>query len=456
MNATISHALRHASVAETRAALDAGSVSAQTLTQAYLNAIDAENPKLNAYIHVLHETALKAAQQSDQRRAQHRALGPLDGIALAIKNNIDIAGVPTTAGMATRRERIAATDAAVVARLRAAGAVILGTLNMHEAALGATTDNPHYGRCHNPWRHDFTAGGSSGGSGAAVAAGLCAAALGTDTMGSVRIPASYCGVAALKPASGCISLRGVVPVSKRLDSVGVISRKVGDLLPLLETLAGYDVLDVASKMDWIESGTRAGRSDPKKLHFGCVANLDVCEVSRAIGTRFMAALDALNLNPTTVSFSDYDFGKIRRAGLLVCESEMLIAHFADWADHRELFSGELKRLLTWAESKRAIDLARADASIDQAVIKLRQVFERVDVLLTPTTPQTAFAFAQGVPANQADLTSVANLAGLCAVSVPMGTLEGLPIGFQLLAPAGRERQLLALAERFELRLASLR
>jgi Asp-tRNA(Asn)/Glu-tRNA(Gln) amidotransferase A subunit family amidase len=456
MNDTISQALRMASVAETRAALDAGSISASALTQAYLNAIDAENPKLNAYIHVLHDSALKAAQQSDQRRAQHRTLGPLDGIPLAIKNNIDIAGVATTAGMATRRERIATEDAVVIARLRAAGAVILGTLNMHEAALGATTDNLHYGRCHNPWRHDYTAGGSSGGSAAAVAAGLCTAALGTDTMGSVRIPASYCGVAALKPASGCISLRGVVPVSKRLDSVGVIGRKVGDLLPLLDVLAGYDALDIASNAEASDTTSRSGRTDPKKLRFGCVANLDVCEVGRDIAARFMAALDALNLNPTTVSFSDYDFGKVRRAGLLVCESEMLIAHFADWSDHRELFSGELKRLLTWAESKRAIDLARADLNVDQAVIKMRLVFERVDVLLTPTTPQTAFAFDAGVPANQADLTSVANLAGLCAVSVPMGTLAGLPIGFQLLAPAGRERQLLALAERFELRLASLR
>lgn len=457
MNTLISDALRRASLNETRAALDSGALSAELLTRAYLEAIALENPKLNAYIHVLEASAIAQAQTSDKRRALHQSLGPLDGIPVAIKNNIDVIGAPTTAGMATRRERMPDNDAFVVARLRAAGAVILGTLNMHEAALGATSDNPHFGRCQNPWRPGYTAGGSSGGSGAAVAAGLCLIALGTDTMGSVRIPASYCGVSALKPSSGALSLRGLVPVSRRLDSVGVIARHAADLSPMLEALAGYDALDPQSSTQRVSEALHGpSRTDPKKLRFGCIANLDQCEVPREIAARFLAALDALNLNPQTVSFTDYDFGKFRRAGLLLCESEMLIEHFADWSDHRDLFSGELKRLLTWAESKRAIDLARADAQIDQALLKMRLVFDRVDVLLTPTTPQTAFAFSEPTPASQADLTSLANLAGLCAVSLPMGTLAGLPIGFQMLAPAGHERQLLGLAERFELKLAGLK
>jgi Asp-tRNA(Asn)/Glu-tRNA(Gln) amidotransferase A subunit family amidase len=443
--ASVAEGLRFASLEETRAALDSGALSALALTRVYLDAIAAE-PTLGAYIHVLDERALRAAAESDLRRAQHRALGPLDGIPVAVKNNIDIAGVPTTAGMATRRERVADRDATVVKRLRDAGAVVLGTLNMHEAALGATNDNPHYGRCRHPRDREFTPGGSSGGSGVAVAAGLCVAALGTDTMGSVRIPASYCGA---------LSLNGVVPVSRRLDSIGVLTRAVGDLKPLLDALAGYDALDAGSSAERAAAALAPSKGDLRRLKFGCIANLAAADVRPDIEQRFLEALDALNLNPVTISFADYDFGRYRRSGLLVCEAEMLIAHLDDWADRRELFSGELKRLLTWAESKRALDLAKADLSIDQAVLKLRQVFERIDVLLTPTTPQTAFRFSEPTPANQADLTSVANLAGLSAVSLPMGTLDGWPIGFQLLAPAGRERQLIGLAERFELKLKAL-
>jgi len=456
MNTHFMAELRASSVAHARAALESGAISALDWTQAHLDAIEQENPRLGAYIHVTPEAALESARSSDQRRQDKRSLGPLDGVPIALKNNIDIAGIATTAGMETRRLAIAANDAFVTARLRAAGAVILGSLNMHEAALGATTDNPNFGRCHNPWRRDFTAGGSSGGSGAALAAGLCALALGTDTMGSVRIPASYCGVVALKPSRGALSLRGVVPVARRLDSVGLLARQAGDLWPLLQALAAFDLSDPQSQAARADAALQVPRGDPRKLRFGCIANLSQFEVSAPVASRFQAALDALNLNPQGLSFSDYDFGQFRRAGLLVCEAEMLIEHFSDWSDRRELFSGELKRLLTWAESKRALDLARADMSIDQVVLKMRQVFEKVDVLLTPSTPQTAFAFSEPTPANQADLTSIANLGDLCAVSLPMGTLSGLPIGLQLIAPSGRERRLLALAERFEPKLAGLK
>ena len=191
-------------------ALARGECRSLALTQATLAAIAAAHSRLRAYLHVDAAGACQAAAQSDARRAAGRLRSPLDGLSLAVKDNIDVAGLPTTAGMATRRGRTAERDAFVVQQLRGAGMVLLSKLNMHEAAIGATNDNPFSGRCDNPLRAGQTPGGSSGGSAAAAAAGLCALALGTDTMGSVRIPAAYCGGVGFKPSWGRVSTRGTV------------------------------------------------------------------------------------------------------------------------------------------------------------------------------------------------------------------------------------------------------
>ena len=219
------------------AALAAGELSSVELVGQVLAAIDASQPAVNSYIAVDADAALAAASASDQRRQA----GALEGLPVAVKDNIDVAGVRTTAGMGTRRDAPpASADSPSVAALRGAGAILVGKLNMHEAAMGADNDNPFFGACHNPHRHGYTPGGSSGGSGAAVAAGLCAAALGTDTMGSVRIPASYCGVVGLKPSWGAVSTRGTVALCRRLDHIGPLARSARDLRVLLDTIAGFD------------------------------------------------------------------------------------------------------------------------------------------------------------------------------------------------------------------------
>ena len=189
---------------------------------------------LNAFVALSEQSALADAKRAGERARQRRRLGVLDGIPIALKDNIDVAGMPTTNGLGGL-PRMADTDAAVTQRLRRAGAIILGKLNMHEAALGGTTDNPHHGRTHNPYRMGFSPGGSSGGSGAAVAAGLCAAALGTDTAGSIRLPASYCGVVGFKPTYQRVSMQGIVPLHRRLDHVGPLTRTVADAGILLES-----------------------------------------------------------------------------------------------------------------------------------------------------------------------------------------------------------------------------
>ena len=429
------------------ARLDLGRLSCVELLEQQLAAIAASQPTLNAYLAVDESGARVAAADSDARRKAGKAR-PLEGVPIAIKDNLDVAGLVTTAGMATRRDSVVAeVDSTAVAHLRAAGAVILGKLNMHEAAMGADNNNPHFGACHNPHRPGFTPGGSSGGSGAAVGAGLCSAALGTDSMGSVRIPASYCGVVGLKPSWGVISTRGSVAVSHRLDHVGPLARSARDLRRLLPVLAGFDPASAHSRaitMAPVSTGP---------LRLGVVDFGNAVEYSDDVSAEFTHALEILqNLGHRQVDLAAPAFppGHSRRAGLLLCEAELLVEHRYDWQHRRECFSPLLAKLMAYAESRSAADLVDASRLLDQAQVQLQQWLTSCDVLAMPATPQRAFAFADAVPANQADLTAYANFAGNPALSVPMPVADGaLPLGLQLIGRVGDELRLIALAEAFQ-------
>lgn len=425
-----------------REALARGETTAAELAAHYLDAIARAQPMVNAFIAVDRERAFTEARASDAHRAAHGAR-PLEGLAIAVKDNLDAAGWRTTAGMATRRDAPPAPhDSAAVARLRAAGAVIVGKLNLHEAALGADNDNPHFGACHHPRRHGVTPGGSSGGSGAAVAAALCSAALGTDSMGSVRIPASYCGVFGLKPTYGAISPRGSVVVSRRLDHVGVLARSARDLGLLLPVLAGFDPACAESR------AVAFAPPGAAPLRIGVPA-LDGVEVQPVVRAAFARGLDALRARGHAVvdlPASRIEPGRARRAGLLVCEAEMLVEHAADWAGRRERFSPALAKLLGWAAGKSAADFAAADRVMDEAAVQLQRWLAACDLLAWPTTPQVAFAFGTPVPANQADLTCFANMAGVPALSLPLpGGSDDWPCGMQLIGRAGDDLRLVALA-----------
>lgn len=429
------------------ARLERGELDCSDLLEQQLAAIDASQPVLNAFLAVDLEAARRAADQSDARRRADTARA-LEGVPVAIKDNIDAVGFATTAGMATRRDAAPSSeDSPVVARLREAGAVILGKLNMHEAALGADNNNPHFGACHNPHRPGFTPGGSSGGSGAAVAAGLCSAALGTDSMGSVRIPASYCGVVGLKPGWGAISTRGTVALSHRLDHIGPLARSARDLRLLLPVLAGFDPASAQSRAIHFAPAS----SGPLRL--GVVDFGDTVECDPGIAEAFKDGLQILlGLGHQRVDLPAPTFapGHSRRAGLLVCEAEMLIEHADDWQHQRERFSPLLQKLMGYAERKSASDLVAAVRVLDQAQVQLQQWLAQCDVLVMPTTLQRAFSFDTATPANQADLTGYANFAGNPALSVPLAVGDGeLPLGLQLVGDIGDELQLIALAEAFQ-------
>ena len=316
----------------------------------------------------------------------HFAGGGEPGRRLAVKDNIDVAGMPCAGGMEALRGRIAQRDAPCVARLKAAGYTVVGKTLMDEAAFGATGDNPWFGRCHNPARHGYTPGGSSAGSAAAVAAGVCDAALGTDTLGSVRIPASYCGVVGYLPGRGLIDSAGVMPLMPEFDRVGVLARTIGEAARVASLMAGRLI-------------------EPK--------------AGASIGT-----------------LEGIDWGTLRRAALLLVEVEAARIH-ASVLNSPKISAG-LRAALEFGRSASPERIALARERVEDARRSLDALLGRYDVLVLPTTPQTAFPFDGPVPQTQADFTVPASVSGLAAISVPTGKRDGLPLGTQVI---GRDEAL---------------
>lgn len=375
-------------------------------------ALESANAPLNAFV--------------DWDKNARSGDGPLADVTLGIKSNIAVAGLPWTGGMGLYRDRIAEHDAEVVAKLRTGGAAILGTLNMHEAALGATTDNAFYGRTVNPHRDGYTPGGSSGGSGAAVAAGLCDAALGTDTLGSVRIPAAYCGVYGLKPTNGFVSSEGLALLEPSLDVIGPLARS----LDILER-----VWNVIAEDNPIEA------LPIKRVVL--LEGLGGVDIQPAVRAAYEKACILLDLPIEHVCFGD-GLSDIRMAGFGMA-GLWLIDHLGNARiDRADLLSDELKFLLSFCENTpiRPDVLARTRDT-------LRATLDEETVLLMPTTPQTAFKHGRA-PFNQADFTALANIAGLPALALPAGWSEdGLPVGVQLVGAAASEATLFAVARRLD-------
>ncbi len=424
------------------AALAAGRTTARALADAALAGIAARDRGVRAFVTVDAAGARAAAVASDARRAAGRVIGPLDGIPVAVKDNIAVAGLPRHGGTGAFPDPVPA-DATVTARLRAAGAVILGTLNMHEGALGATTDNPFWGRCDNPAAPGHVPGGSSGGSGAAVAAGFVPLALGTDTMGSVRIPAAYCGCWGLKPTRGAIPVTGLLHLSWTLDSIGPIAGSAGDLALALDVLAGFDAADPQS----VDTALPDDLPDALVLAVPDAALLATCEPEvRAAHDRAVAAARALGARIVPLTL-DWDPGRLRRAGLLVSEAEGAVVLGDTIAATPHLFSDRFRAAIAYGAGAAAARLALAYRRIAETAALTHRALRGVDAVLMPAAPQRAFRHGDPVPADQADFTALANVAGLPALVFPLPAADGdPPLSVQLMGPAFADRRLIALGQ----------
>ncbi|MCR9125606.1 MAG: amidase [Rhodobacteraceae bacterium] len=373
--------------------------------------------------------------------AGDRVDGPLAGWSVGLKDNIAVARLPWTAGIGHRSGLCAPRDAHVTAALRAAGADLAAGLMMDEAALGGTTDNPYFGRTDNPLAPGYSAGGSSGGSAAAVAAGVLRAALGTDTLGSVRIPASYCGVVGLKPTAGLIGRSGILPLAPSFDTVGPIAASIADIWPLLAVLAGPDPDDSDSRPappGWDEA------PPPEALRVGIAvpggATPCAPEVAQAL-QRAATALGEAGVTVATVETPGWRPAALRRAAFVITECEAAVA-LADAFD-RGLSAG-VSGMLAYGRSLGAGKMVRALDELRRARAEIDRAFGRVDVLLTPTTAHLAPRADQPPPEDQADFTALANATGLPALALPVPGQGPLPASVQLIGRAWGERGLLAL------------
>lgn len=381
------------------------------------------NPALNAFVDLTNEPSG-------------------DGLAWAAKSNIAVSSLPLTAGCEAYRERIAVSDAPVIERIRNSGGSVLGAVNMHEGALGATTDNEAYGRTLNPWSADLTPGGSSGGSGAAVAAGLCDVALGTDTMGSVRIPAAYCGVQGHKPTTGLVPDEGVVPLSTTLDHVGPLARDVATLWRAMHVLADWGEVVPLEPAPF--DGLRIGVWD------GAGA-VDLTPAVKEGFTRIISDLKALGAKTAMFQPPIYDYSRSRRAGLLVSEVEGAKEHHVTATGPRpDGLSDTFYSLLHWGARQSDEKVQAAYGHITDVKNAASEVWERFDFIIAPTAPQEAFAFTEDVPANQADFTAWADFARLPATAIYSGlSQDGRPLSVQVIGPEDEDRETLRIAAALE-------
>ncbi len=443
------------------------SVTPTQLTRAILARIAVYDPKVNAYITVMSDQALQQAAMLDEEQRAGKFRGPLHGIPIALKDNIDTAGIRTTAASPMYRNRIPDEDAQIAKRLKTSGAIVLGKLNLHEFALGCTGDVSYFGPCRNPWSLDRVTGGSSSGSGAAVATDLCYAALGTDTGGSIRVPSSWCGIVGLKPTIGLVSIRGIIPCAASLDHCGPMARTVQDVAMMLNDMTGYDNLDIFS--------VEHAREDYMKALQQPVS-----------GFRLGAPIEFYDhLEPEVSAAMDVAIQVLTRLTKGICsrkplpdipQGESFFTALGDTASYHEplikvsgmaympptkLDMKEIQQAATAADSARSHDaLALIRRKVDAA-------FTDIDLVVVPTTrnlpplmvdslkqemgnrkPEHAYDFFD--PRSGCTNTAPFDVYGVPALSLPCGfSKEGLPIGLMIAGPHFSEARVLALAYAYQ-------
>lgn len=440
-------------LAEASAKIHQRSVTSTQLTEACLVRIEKLDSRLNAFITVMSEQALAQAHELDTEQRAGKFRGPLHGIPIGLKDLIDTAGVRTTAASAVFKDRVPTEDADVTRRLKAAGAVLIGKLNMHEFAYGATSVPSAFGAVHNPWALDRIAGGSSGGSAAAVAARLCFGALGSDTGGSIRQPSAYCALAGLKPTYGRVSTRGVIPLSWSLDHIGPMCRNVADAALLLQAIAGYDPLETTSIEAPVPDYAQQMRMKTSALRLGTPRALFFEQLDPEIDAAVKDAIEVLR--KISAGVRDVELPHI--GALPVLGAEAYTYHEPYFSKTPDLYQPYTRVRLENAAKVTMPAYVRGRRELDHLRRAVTAVFSSVDLLITPTTPVPpatieAVKSDTGVAGTSSSLrnTSPFDVYGLPTISIPCGfTKSGLPIGLQISGPNFAEGRVLALANAYE-------
>ena len=455
------------SIAELGSLVRARTVSAVEVTEAHLARIERLNPTLNAFVTVMAAEAREAAQRMDAELAAGRWRGPLHGVPIGVKDIFDTSGVRTTNGSSFYRDHVPTQDADSIRRLKDAGAILIGKCNTHEFAAGSTTNNPWYGPTRNPWALDRSPGGSSGGSGAAVAAFLCPGATGSDTGGSIRGPAACCGILGLKPTYGRVSIRGIYPNAVSLDHAGPLTRTARDAGLMLGAMAGYDSLDPTSADVPVSDFTADIDRGVSGLRLAVCPDLHLVELDAAVtraldeATRVLTGLGA-KLEPVPFPLA----GEVQATREALSRGEFLALHRARFAAHPEGYGADLHP--RFAEGSRITldDYVRACRMRERLRRDFDEMLRQVDALVLPVAPSEAPLIATGAArVNGQDVTfgtglavrQVINVVGLPAVAVPVGFGEsGLPLSMQIVGPAWGEAKILRIAHAYEVATPEIR
>jgi aspartyl-tRNA(Asn)/glutamyl-tRNA(Gln) amidotransferase subunit A len=465
-----SEALIGMTLTEASRRMRAHQVSSVELTQAFLDRIRIYNPKLDAFITVMSDAAMEQAKALDAEAKAGKWRGPLHGLPIVLKDNIDTAGTRTTAASEVFDDRVPTEDAFVTERLKKAGAVILGKANMHEFAMGHTSATTYFGPVRNPWALDRTPAGSSGGCGAAVIADMCLAAVGTDTGGSVRMPAAYCSMVGLKPTYGLVSIRGIIPLTYSLDHCGPMTKTTEDAALMLNTMAAYDKYDVASVEHPAEDYTQTMKQPVKPLRVGVPRAPFFDKLDPEIEAAVNAAIEVIRGMVTSVHDvtmpATNGFATLSLNGEVEAYHEQLIRHDAGGysISIRRALQGGVKSMDDVADepcSEKVIDYIESNWSLIRTRKTIDDAFTDFDLLVLPTMrelqPEIADVIARDEtptpkprePEHDNNCTPF-DIWGIPAISIPCGfSSKGLPIGLMIAGPRFQEGRVLALAHAYE-------
>jgi aspartyl-tRNA(Asn)/glutamyl-tRNA(Gln) amidotransferase subunit A len=443
-------------IAEAARAFRARELSPVELTRACLKRIEALDGRLNAFVTVLPERALAEAQQAEARLAAGRLRGPLDGIPFALKDLYETAGVRTTAGSKILADYIPERDCTCARRLNEAGAVLLGKLNMHEWAYGTTTAVSHFGPCHNPWDLGRISGGSSGGSAAALAASLCLGSLGSDTGGSIRIPAALCGIVGLKPTYGRVSKQGLIPLSESLDHAGPMARSVEDAALILQAIAGPDPDDPTTSDRPVPNYAASLNGGVGGLRIGAPRRDALSGASEDVLQAIEEALRTLaSLGAAVVKVAAPWLAQANAIWPNIAGPEAAHYHRRNLEERPQDIAEPVRKRLLTGQNVSAVEYLRGLDEQRRIKAEVARLFADIDLLVTPTTPSTATRIedelaVSGRESHSHHFTAPFNITGQPAISLPCGfDAQGLPIGLQIIGRPWEEESVLRLAHAYE-------
>ncbi len=441
------------SVTELAPRIKSGEVSPVELTKAVLDHAEARNKEINAYITFMREEALKEAQKAEDEIASGNYKGVFHGMPIAIKDNIYVKGVKATMASKIHADFVPDYDAAVIEKLRKAGAIIIGKLNMHEYAWGATSASPHFGPVHNPWNKQKISGGSSGGSSAAIAMDMAFATLGTDTGGSIRIPSSMCGSVGLKPTYGRVSNYGSFPLAWTLDHIGPITKTVKDAAAMLEIIAGQDDRDTNTASVDIETYLEKVTGNVEGVVIGIEEDFFFKNVDAETEKVVRKQIDALEKAGATIKKIKMPaMDNAEWATMITILTEPAALHQKNHMERPQDFGPDLLFLFALGEMPSGVDYVHAQQIRQHLKEEFRQVFEEVDVLISPTMPIATPNIGDltidlnGTEVELMDhfirFTGAGDITGLPALSVPAGFRDGMPVGIQIMGAAFDEATIL--------------